>query len=90
MPRRSFQDARKGQAYAIEWPEWHAECADQNCDETTMLAVLGEAFTIAEAEARAKNVAPDWTRFRGVWYCPKHTAIISAVLPSRASSPPST
>lgn len=72
MPRRTFRTALKGQVYAVEWPEWHADCAHPDCEEHTVIALLGEAHNIADAEGCATQTAPMWSKFGGFWYCPKH------------------
>lgn len=64
MPRRNFQTAKKGQVYAVEWPEWHVDCAEPNC----------EAHALAEAEETSKKSrdCEGWVKRKGLWYCPQH------------------
>lgn len=74
MPRRNYQTAKKGQVYAIEWPEWHVECAHPKCHASSFVAGLGEAFTVAEAdkEALTEPEMKHWKKINGLWYCPIH------------------
>jgi hypothetical protein len=64
--------APKGQCYCIEWPEWHVDCADPDCGESVVLAGLGEATNIREAEKRGAEIATGWVRVGRCWYCPQH------------------
>ena len=75
MPRRSCRQALPGQLYAIEWPEWHVDCAAQGCNESTTIAGLGEAMDLKEAEkmaTTANRYLKGWTKIKGLWHCPKH------------------
>lgn len=72
--RRSYQQAKNGQPYCIEWPEWHVDCAFAGCECDELMANLGEAHTIKEAEARFKaDGTKGWTKSGGVWFCPTHS-----------------
>ncbi len=71
MPRRNYSTAKRGQVYASEWPEWHVDCAAEDCEEHALVAELGEAFTIAQAEAH-KAELHGWEKRKGLWYCPRH------------------
>jgi hypothetical protein len=75
MARRKYHSTPKGKLYCVEWPEWHVECANPNCDNAHMVAALGEASTAAEAERRAlgdskRGKADGWVCLKGLWYCP--------------------
>ena len=72
--RRNYHTAKPGQVYASEWPEWHVDCASEGCREHTLVAGLGEAYTIAEAEksARTNRECAGWHKIKGLWYCPCH------------------
>lgn len=77
MPRRSYNKAIKGQVFASEWPQWHIECAVDECEEMLLVAAQGEAFTTKEAEKKLKehdteDESKDWTLYKGLWYCPNH------------------
>lgn len=71
MPRR--QTAPKGKLYCIEWPEWHAECADPLCHEQTLIVPTGEAMSLkmATVQATSNNVV-GWDCVRQEWRCPAH------------------
>lgn len=43
MSRRTIQQCEKGELYAIEWPEWHVDCAHEDCEESVCVSGLGEA-----------------------------------------------
>jgi hypothetical protein len=80
MPRRNYQQARKGQVYAVEWPEWHVECAEEGCDSHALVAGVGECMTAAQAESEAIRGFGDikgWERRDGLWYCPQHARGVS-------------
>lgn len=76
MSRRNFHQAAKGQLYAVEWPEWHVECAASGCDETALVAETGRCSTLREATVRSHrrdcDALHDWKNRKGFWYCPKH------------------
>lgn len=74
MPRRTFRQVEKGQCYCVEWPEWHVDCAGTDCENSHLLAPLGEASTAAEAHERGKRdveagKADGWIVRNGRWYC---------------------
>jgi hypothetical protein len=71
MPRR--QTAPKGKLRCVEWPEWHADCAEPGCDEETLIVPTGEAMSLkaAEAQATIKNVE-GWDCVRREWRCSAH------------------
>jgi hypothetical protein len=67
---------------SVEWPEWHVDCAQEGCEESILVAGLGEAYTVREAE-KAARIASDlhgWKRAGGLWYCPARWRTL--VLPS--------
>ena len=77
MPRRSFHQARQGQVYAIDWPEWHVQCAD--CEEHCHISSIGECSTAREAERLLRendvedsSASGHWKKKNGLWYCPIH------------------
>lgn len=75
MARRTFRTAKQGQCYCVEWPEWHVDCAGEGCDQSFLIAELGEATTSQEAELRMRRAveegkASGWGRKSGLWYCP--------------------
>lgn len=81
MPRRDSR-TQDGKVFASEWPEWHVVCAVEGCEESGLVAGLGECYTAREAEKIArKNAADDpegkysemsgWTLSDGLWVCPK-------------------
>lgn len=76
MARKNSADTPKGKLYAIEWPEWHVECAHVDCDVSELAVGMGEAFTAKEARKVCKSndcELPDgWKERDGFWYCPKH------------------
>jgi hypothetical protein len=77
MPRRPFIKTPKGQLYAVEWPEWFAECTHPDCDQTLQIAELGTCMTLTEAKQAGKklldtNQANGWVCKKGQWYCPCH------------------
>lgn len=74
MPRRNYNQARPGQVYASEWPEWHVDCAEPGCEESVVVAGCGEAYTARAAEQQAAGNAEcdGWRKRGGLWYCPRH------------------
>lgn len=77
MPRRTHRQAKRGQLFASEWPEWHVNCAVEDCNETLLVSALGECMTLKEAEKaiRSKQTEDDskgWRYSKGLWYCPQH------------------
>lgn len=74
MARRSYATAKRGQPYAIEWPEWHVECACEGCEATALVAELGSAGNAVEAERKAakSRELEGWKRVSGLWRCPEH------------------
>ena len=71
MPRRSYRRALPGQVYAVECLEWHVRC-----EEAVVIALMGECFTIQEAEKRLREGTSEegdgWVCRDGLWYCPAH------------------
>lgn len=77
MPRRTYDKTPKGQLYAVEWPEWFAECGHPACDLTLQIAELGTCMTMAEAQKEGKKLldtgrASGWLCRKGQWLCPLH------------------
>lgn len=77
MPRRTWRHVKKGQLYAVEWPEWHVDCAVEDCDESLLVCPLGEQGTARDAESvmKRKETEDDssgWKKVKGLWYCPVH------------------
>lgn len=80
MARRGYHNTPKGKLYASEWPEWHVECGHPGCEESALVAGLGEAMTLKDAEKEARERASKefyelngWSKSKGFWYCPKHS-----------------
>jgi hypothetical protein len=76
MARRNYTKTEKGMLYCIEWPEWHVECAANGCEEQALVAALGMATNIREAERVANNNKEEqlegWKKRSGKWCCPNH------------------
>ena len=75
--RKGWSQVRKGQPYAVEWPEYHVECGHPDCRDTGFMTATGEAFTRRDAEnlVRERGKFADgegWLKWHGLWYCPKH------------------
>lgn len=67
----------KGVPYAVEWPEYHVACAEEQCDATALLTHTGEAATRKEAERAIKDRGfadggEGWQKYRGKFWCPEH------------------
>ena len=82
MPRRSQRAVTKGVAYAVEWLEWHVDCAEAHCQEHALLAHIGMASTWQQAERLMKKDSnqdekPGWKKIYGKWYCADHVPKMS-------------
>ena len=77
MPRRTWQRCANGKPYAVEWPEWHLDCGEENCNEHLLIAPSGEVLNARDAERRMKmkkteDLSDGWHKVNGLWYCQSH------------------
>ena len=77
MARQQCNRTLKGKPFAVEWPEYFVECADENCSAEQIIAALGECFSRKDANKKIKmrDTASDftgWKQKKQLWYCPKH------------------
>ena len=76
MPRKQRKDTQKGKIFVVEWPEYHLNCAVEDCTESILVTLCGEAMT---AKAALKNLkagktedeSEGWQCRDGLWYCPQ-------------------
>jgi hypothetical protein len=76
--RRTWDRARAGQPYVVEWLEWHVECAHPGCEAHHLIAPIGSGVEdVKDAEAamrsgKTEDGASGWVRVGGLWHCPAH------------------
>ena len=74
--RRTKPHAEKGQPFAREWVEFHAECAVYGCTRKTLVSQIGQASTVENAlrvwSHRDEKSRAGWTLRDGLFYCPEH------------------
>lgn len=75
--RSGWGQVKKGVPYAVEWPEYHVECAEADCSERAMLTPTGHAYSRQAAENSVRergfeDGGEGWLKKYGRWWCPAH------------------
>lgn len=76
--RKGWGRVKQGIPYAVEWPEYHVDCAAEDCKERARLTTMGDAWSRQDAENQVRerggfeDGGEGWLKKYGRWWCPTH------------------